>query len=310
MMFTRPITTYSIVARDPETGHMGVAVQSRYFSVGSVVPWAEAGIGAVATQSLANAAHGPDGLALMRRGLTAGQALAALIENDPGREVRQVAMVDARGNVAVHTGATCIAAAGHLRGDNVAVQANMAVDDSVWPAMKAGYEAASGDLAARLLAALEAAQAAGGDLRGQQSSALLVVSGERSEKWWEGRLFDLRVEDHPQPIEELKRLVLLRRAWQFLDGVAGHLAERQLEQARMALTKALDLAPEADELRIWLAVVLFGAGQEEEALLLFRDLFARAPHLADLVPRLAPLGLVPTDPVALKRIMDQRPLPD
>jgi uncharacterized Ntn-hydrolase superfamily protein len=308
-MVTRPITTFSIVARDTETGQMGVAVQSRYFSVGSVVPWAEAGIGAVATQSLANVAHGPDGLALMRRGLTAGQALAALIENDANREVRQVAVVDARGNVAVHTGATCIAAAGHLRGDNVAVQANMAVDESVWPAMKDGYEAASGDLAARLLAALEAAQAAGGDLRGQQSSALLVVSGERSEKWWEGRLFDLRVEDHPQPIEELKRLVRLGRAYQLRDAAAHHLAERQLDQVMTALANALELAPEEDELRLWLAVTLFGSGREEEALRLFRDLFARAPHLADLVPRLAPLGLIPTDPVTLKRIMDQRPLP-
>ncbi|HWQ29053.1 MAG TPA: DUF1028 domain-containing protein, partial [Dehalococcoidia bacterium] len=206
-----PAHTYSIVARDPATGALGVAVQSHYFSVGSIVSWAEAGVGAVATQSIANVDYGPRGLALMREGLSASQALSALLENDPGRDVRQVAMVDARGGVAAHTGTRCIPAAGHLSGDGFSVQANLMANDSVWPAMRDAFERSDGELADRLLAALEAAQNAGGDIRGQQSAALLVVSGERSHEPWRGRLFDLRVEDHPEPVAELKRLVRLRR---------------------------------------------------------------------------------------------------
>jgi uncharacterized Ntn-hydrolase superfamily protein len=205
------VHTYSIVARDPRTGQIGVAVQSHYFSVGSAVPWAEAGVGAVATQAFANIDYGPQGLTLMRQGLNAAQALEILLQQDEEREIRQVALVDARGNVAVHTGGRCIASAGHATGDNFSVQANMMVDDSIWPAMKHAYERAEGDLADRMIAALEAAQEAGGDIRGQQAAAILIVSGEQQLPW-HGRMFDLRVEDHPRPVEELKRLVSIRKA--------------------------------------------------------------------------------------------------
>ncbi len=208
----RLIATYSIVARDAATGQMGVAVQSCYFAVGAAVPWGEPGVGVVATQSFAPSDFGPEGLALLRKGIAPQDALAKLLESDSGRELSQVALLDARGRVATHTGAACIGAAGHLSGDGVSVQANMMTNQTVWPAMLDAYQRAGGDLAARLMAALEGAEAAGGDIRGRQSSALLVVAGERQSRPCRGRVFDLRVDDHPAPVTELGRLVRLRRA--------------------------------------------------------------------------------------------------
>jgi uncharacterized Ntn-hydrolase superfamily protein len=303
----RPVHTYSIVARDPQTGQLGVAVQSHYFSVGPIVPWAEAGVGAVATQSLAKVDYGPDGLALMRTGLTAKQALAALLENDERREVRQVTMIDARGNVATHTGAKCIAAAGHLAGENYSVQANLMLSDTVWPAMKQAFEEAQGDLADRLLATLEAAQAAGGDIRGQQSAAILVVSGEKHDKPWKGKLFELRVEDHPRPVAELKRLVRLQRAYRLTDEGDEFVAAQKFDEAMTAYAKAAELAPDIVELKFWQAVTLFKVGKEDEALAIFRAVFAQEPIWADVVPRVVPLDLLPNDPAAIKRITDMRP---
>ena len=176
--------TYSIVARDSATGELGVAVQSHYFSVGPIVPWAEAGVGAVATQSLVLVDYGPKGLDLMRQGLTAPQALDALLKVDSNPDVRQVAMVDARGNVAAHTGPMCIPAAGQHVGNHYSTQANLMSNDKVWPAMAAAYERASGDLAERLLQALEAGERAGGDIRGRQSAAILIVKAQSSGKPW------------------------------------------------------------------------------------------------------------------------------
>ncbi len=297
--------TYSIVARDPLTGQLGVAVQSHYFSVGSVVPWAEAGVGAVATQSFVRIDYGPEGLGLMRHGMSAQQALATLLERDEGREVRQVAMVDARGEVAVHTGSRCIPAAGHLTGAGFAVQANLMANDSIWPAMKAAYEAASGELVDRLIVALEAAQNAGGDIRGQQSAAIRVVAEERHAEPWQGCLFDLRVEDHPQPIGELKRLVRLRRAYRLADQGDELVAAREFDAALAAYARAADLAPEVIELRFWQAVTLFQVGKEVEALAIFREVFSKEPFWSTLVPRLAPLGLLPNEPAAIQRIVDQ-----
>jgi uncharacterized Ntn-hydrolase superfamily protein len=217
MTLVRPVHTYSVVARDPATGQLGVAVQSHYYGVGPICPWAEAGVGAVATQSLVKMDYGPLGLAAMRSGVSAPQALAELLAQDRDREVRQVAMVDAKGRVSAHTGANCIPAAGHLTGDGFSVEANMMVDNGVVPAMFAAYQQASGDLAAKLLATLEAAQQAGGDIRGQQSAAIIVVRGEAQEQPWHGQLYNLRVEDHPRPLEELARLIQLRRAYILMD---------------------------------------------------------------------------------------------
>ncbi|MGZ3600896.1 MAG: DUF1028 domain-containing protein [Ktedonobacterales bacterium] len=302
---SRPIHTYSIVARDPATGALGVAVQSHAFSVGSIVPWVEAGVGAVATQSLTRVDYGPEGLALMRRGQSAREALDALVQADEGREVRQVAMVDAHGNVAVHTGSRCIPAAGHRTGDQFSVQANLMVDDTVWPAMYDAYAAAPGDLAERMLAALTAAQHSGGDIRGQQSAALIVVSGTRSEdKSWEGRLFDLRVDDHPRPIEELRRLVHLRRAYRSQDESDELLAQGRHEEAVAAIRQALALAPDVQETRFWSAVTLFRMEREKEALDLFAEVFAKEPIWLEVVPRLVSAGLAPDDPAAIKRITD------
>lgn len=180
----RPVATYSIVARDPATGELGVAVQSHWFGVGAIVPFAEAGVGAVATQSFVDPSYGPLGLELVRAGRTAPEALAGLLEADPHPDVRQVAMIDAAGNVAAHTGENAIIAAGHHTGENYSVQANLMGSETVWPAMVTAFEAARGDLAERMLAALEAAQAEGGDIRGRQSAALVVVSGEPTGRPW------------------------------------------------------------------------------------------------------------------------------
>jgi uncharacterized Ntn-hydrolase superfamily protein len=299
--------TYSIVARDPATGQIGVAVQSRYFSTGSVVTWAEAGVGAVATQAMAKVDYGPEGVALMRDGASATAALAQLVAADQGSAVRQVAMIDAAGHVAAHTGAMCIEAAGHIIGKNYSVQANMMVDDSIWPAMRDAYEAASGDLADRMLAALDAAQAAGGDIRGQQSAAMLVVSGERNaEKPWRGRLLELRVEDHARPLDELRRLARLHRAYRLSSEGDALVALEKHDEAGELYIEARALAPENDELQFWSALALLRAGREDDAMALFKQAFAQNPPMADLLPRLVPLGLVADDPGLIARIVALR----
>lgn len=277
------VHTYSILARDPRSGHIGVAVQSHYFSVGSIVPWAEAGVGAVATQAFSNADYGPEGLALMRKGLNAVQALETLLNGDGEREIRQVALIDAQGTTAVHTGSRCIPAAGHLSGENFSVQANLMVNDSVWPAMKQAYEEASGDLEDRMIAAIEAAQAAGGDLRGQQAAALLIVSGERQQKPWQGRVFDLRVDDHPRPLEELKRLASIRKAWLLFEK-SNELAHAQrIDEALNVLQQAVALQPDLTELKFRSTEILFMAGQPQEAIAAFRDVFSTAAPSRQLV---------------------------
>lgn len=298
--------TFSIVARDPQSGWMGVAVQSHWFSVGSIVAWGEAGVGVVATQSMVEVSYGPRGLALMRVGLSAPVALEALLQMDEGRDVRQVAMLDAQGRVAVHTGVRCIEAAGHYQGDGFSVQANMMKGADVWPAMAEAYTSTHGDLADRLLAALEAAQAAGGDIRGQQSACILIVKGERSERPWEGVIMDLRVEDHPQPIAELRRLVTLHRAYQEMNAGDAHLAEGRVEAALEAYRRAAEMAPHLDELPFWHAVTLAEIGRLEEALPIFKQVFARNPDWADLLTRLPAAGLLRQDETMLQAILAQR----
>jgi uncharacterized Ntn-hydrolase superfamily protein len=307
----RPVATYSIVARDPKTGEMGVAVQSHWFSVGSIVSWAEAGVGAVATQSLVDPAYGPLGLDLMRAGRTAPDALRSLVAGDDGRDVRQVAMIDAAGRVAAYTGPKCIADAGQFvdAEHQFSVQANLMANADVWPAMAEAYRACDGDLADRMLAALEAAQAAGGDIRGRQSAALLVVSAEATGQPWADRRFDLRVEDHPQPVEELKRLVRLQRAYLRMNAGDAALEHDDFAEANRQYAAAEALAPEIVEIPFWNAVTLAAGGRVDDALPIFRRVFAREPVYADLVPRLVPPGILPDDPELLKRIDAQRPAP-
>jgi len=303
----RPVHTFSIVARDPKTGEMGVAVQSHYFSVGPVVAWAEAGVGAVATQSLVEVSYGPLGLELMKKGRSAADALGELVQKDAQREVRQVAMVDASGKVAAWTGPKCIEAAGQETGEGFSAQANLMLNDAVWPAMAKAYREAQGDLADRMLAALDAGQKAGGDIRGMQSAAIVVVKGTSSGQPWKDRLFDLRVEDSPRPIAELRRLVRLQRAYRFEDAGDDASAKGLTEDAMKAYAQAAALAPEVDELLYWQAVSLFNVGKQEESLALFKKLFAKDRHWAVLVPRLVPPGLLKADETQVAKIVALAP---
>lgn len=295
--------TYSIVARDPETGEMGVAVQSHWFSTGSMVTWAEPGVGAIATQSMVEVSYGPLGLHKMQNGKTAPEALKALLAEDKNREVRQVAMVDARGNVGVHTGDRCITEAGHHSGVQYSVQANMMLKNTVWPAMASAYESSKGELADRLLAALDAAQAEGGDIRGKQSAAMLIVSGETTPHPWTGILVDLRVEDHPEPLVELRRLLTIQRAYQSMNRGDELLSEGKIQEAFDAYNAGAALAPHLDELPFWQAVTLADTGKVEESLPIFKHVFALNPDWAVLLQRLPQAGLFKDDPELMKRII-------
>jgi uncharacterized Ntn-hydrolase superfamily protein len=301
----RPVATYSIVARDPATGELGVAVESHWFSVGTAVPWAEAGVGAVATQSFVESSYGPLGLDLMRAGRSAPEALRGLLAADEGREVRQVAMIDAEGRVVTHTGSKCIAAAGHYVGDNYSVQANLMDKPTVWPAMARAFESATGDLADRLLLALEAAQHEGGDIRGKQSAAILVVSGKPTGRPWIDREVDLRVEDSPDPLGELRRLVRVRRAYQHMDAGDSCSTQKDWNCAVREYGTAEKFLPEQMEVVFWHAVTLVTAGRVEEALPLFEKVFAREPKWVELVDRLPAAELLPADRKLLARIKAQ-----
>lgn len=301
--------TYSIVAFDPAAGQFGVAVQSHYFGVGIAVPWLEAGVGAVATQSFVEISYGPLGLALMKAGKTASQALAALLVADPRQDQRQVAMVDAHGNVAVHTGARCIAAAGHRTGEGYAVQANLMLRPTVWGAMAEAYEQTRGDLATRLLAALEAAEAEGGDIRGRQSAALVVVNAAALGQPWQDRVFDLRVDDHAEPLVELRRLLQVQRAYRAWNDAEALLHDDHLDAAQVAAAiarfdAAPDLMPENPEGVFWFGCALVNAGAIEEALPYLRRVYAVQPMWRELAPRLAEVGLLLQDDALLRRLIE------
>lgn len=299
----RPVHTFSIVARDPVTGELGVAVQSHWFSVGSIVPWAESGVGAVATQSFVDPSYGKLGLDLMRAGKSAPEALRALLAGDDGRDVRQVAMIDAQGRVDAWTGAKNIQAAGHHIGRNYSVQANLMSSDQVWPAMSRAFERTRGDLAERMLAALDAAQAAGGDIRGRQSAALIVVAGKPTGKPWQDRIFDLRVDDNPEPLRELRRLVNLQRAYNHMN--AGDLAvERHNNEAALREYGAAErLVPDNAEMIFWHAVALVNMNRVDDSLPLFRRAFAMDGNWAVLVPRIVKAGLLPDNQQVIDRIL-------
>ena len=299
----RPVATYSIVARDPATGELGVAVQSHWFGVGAIVPFAEAGVGAVATQSFVDPSYGPLGLELMRAGRTAPDALAGLVEADPYPDVRQVAMVDAAGRAAVHTGADAIIAAGHQTGEEYSVQANMMGRETVWPAMAAAFESTEGDLAERMLAALDAAQAEGGDVRGRQSAALVVVSGTSTGRPWVDRLYDLRIEDHPEPLRELRRLLLLARAYREMNAGDEAMTVNDVDAAVARYDAAATLVPESAEMVYWAAITLASVGRVDEALPRLERAFAADPGWAILTARLPEAGLLPDDPALLARLL-------
>jgi uncharacterized Ntn-hydrolase superfamily protein len=298
------VHTFSIVARDPKTGDMGVAVQSHWFSVGSIVSWAEAGVGAVATQSFVDPGYGLKGLGLMRDGASAPDALARLVKADPQPDGRQVAMIDTAGRVQAYTGTAAVAAAGHIVGEQFSVQANMMASEKVWPAMAEAYRRSTGDLADRLLAALDAAQAAGGDARGKQSAALVVVKAKGTGRPWVGadKLFELRIEDHPQPLVELRRLLRLQRAYGHANRGDELMTEKKVDEALVEYAAASTLAPEIIELPFWHAVTLASIGREAEAAPIFKAVFAKEPLWLEMLARLPAAGLFPNDPALLARI--------
>ncbi len=300
---SRPVHTYSIVARDSVTGEMGVAVQSHWFSVGSLVTWAEAGVGAIATQSFVDPAYGPLGLGLMRSGKSAKQTLDALISVDEGREVRQVAMIDANGVVAVHTGSKCIDGAGHIAGRDYSVQANLMLNDKVWPAMSKAFESAQGDLADRMFSALDAAEKAGGDIRGKQSAAILIVKGTSTGRPWSDKVMELRVEDHSEPLSELRRLITVHRAYDHMNRGDVAVEKNDIDGALKEYRAAEAMFPENLEMKFWHAVSLVNMGKTDDALPLFRTIFAAEKNWSLLIPRLPKSGVLNADDPTIQRIL-------
>jgi uncharacterized Ntn-hydrolase superfamily protein len=295
--------TYSIVARDPQTGEMGVAVQSHWFAAGNVVPWAEAGVGAVATQATAEISYGPHGLDLMRAGATAHEALDELLARDTNRDVRQVAMIDAIGNVATHTGSSTIPEAGHTRGPGFSCQANMMWAETVWDAMASAYSGATGDLASRLLDALDAAEGERGDIRGRQAAGILIVGPDPLEEPWRGVRMHLHTDDHAEPLADLRRIVDLHRAYERLESAEEFaLADDQAGAAR-AVLDALRLAPGSDEVRFWSAIGMASSGMLNEAGGLIRQAFASDPGWEELLRRLVSHKLVELDPEVAERLL-------
>jgi uncharacterized Ntn-hydrolase superfamily protein len=310
----RPVATYSIVARDSVTGEIGVAVQSHWFSVGALVPWAEAGVGAVATQSFVDPRYGPLGLELMRLGRSAPEALRALVASDADSAVRQVAMIDVQGRVAAFTGRRAIRAAGQHTGAQYSVQANLMEKPTVWPAMARAFEATKGDLAERLLAALEAAEREGGDIRGRQSAAIVVVGPTNTGRPWSDRRFDLRVEDHPAPVAELRRLVTLARVYQRLNEGDEWVTKNDMPRAVQAYGAATSLLPDAatnGEAVFWTGISLASARRVDDAIPYLRRAHAADARWAELVTRLPEVGLLPSDPALVRRLVTEmkRPAP-
>ena len=302
----RPVNTYSIVARDAATGQLGVAVQSHWFSVGSSVLWAEPGIGAVATQSFVDPNYGPLGLQLMRNGKTALQAMTALLAADEHADVRQLGMVDANGVVANHTGENAIIEHCEIAGEGYTVQANLMWKPTVCTAMVAAYESADGDLAERMMLALEAAEGEGGDIRGKQSAAMLVVSDDRSLPAWGGRIIDLRVEDLAEPLVELRRLLIMARAYNFMNEGDEHMTVGAVEEAVAAYAAAEALVPDSHEMIFWHAATLAGAGQVDESLPIFARAFELWPQWRELIPRLPASGLLPDDDELIGKILSAK----
>jgi uncharacterized Ntn-hydrolase superfamily protein len=290
--------TYSIVARDKKTGEFGVAVQSHYFQVSPAVPWALAGVGAVATQSHVNLSYGPLGLELLQAGYSAEQALRALTSGDPRAEVRQAAIVDAAGKVAAHTGAKCIPAAGHTLGDEFSCQANLMEKDTVWDAMAEAFTTTDAPLAERMMAALEAAEAEGGDIRGKQSAAMVVVAAKNTGRPWDDRIIDLRVEDAAEPLPELRRLLRIKRAY-LTAGAADALEETgDMKGAVDKLHEALAIAPEMIELRFMTGVTMATAGDVDGGCVLIAEAIRKNGRWLETLRRLAAVDLVRGDVVS------------
>jgi uncharacterized Ntn-hydrolase superfamily protein len=297
--------TFSIVARDTATGEMAVGVQSHWFSVGTIVSWGRSGVGVVATQSFVNPSYGPNGLDLMAAGRSAEDALQILVKADRGRDYRQVAFLDAHGNASAFTGTSCIASASHALGDNYSVQANMMLNDDVVPAMsKAFLDHAGLPLAERVLKVLQAAQAAGGDIRGKQSAALLVVGPEVVDELWADRKIDLRVDDHQDPLGELERLLRVQRAYEHMNRGDLAVEHQDMETALREYGAAENMFPDNLEMKYWKAVALANRGRMEEALPVFKYVFDRNSNWQELTRRLPASGLLTVPDADLRTILN------
>ncbi len=301
---SEPFThTYSIVARDSVTGDIGVAVQSHWFSVGTTVIFGEAGVGVVATQSLVNPSYGPKGLALMKQGLSPEQALTALVENDEGEMYRQVAFLNIKGDTAAHTGSSCIDEAGHRQGKNFSVQANMMLKNTVWDAMAIAFETTEGSLSERIMAALKAAQDEGGDIRGKQSAAILIVKGKSTGNSWDDTIIDLRVEDHENPIQELERLVKMHKAYDYMN--KGDLAMEvgDSKKAEALYLNAQKLFPNNLEMQYWYAINALNNKDYEKAHVVLKAIFEKDKNWQVLIPRLVKSKLLNIPNEELEKIM-------
>ncbi|MFO7719372.1 MAG: DUF1028 domain-containing protein [Gillisia sp.] len=296
--------TFSIVARDSITGEMAVGVQSHWFSVGALVPWGKSGVGVVATQSFVNPAYGPNGLELMEKGKSSSVALKELVSKDEGKEFRQVAFLDASGRAAAFTGEKCVESAMHHVGDNFSVQANMMLNDDVIPAMKKAFtENSNLPLAERVVAALKAAQHAGGDIRGKQSAALIVVGATKVENSWEDKKMDLRVDDHPDPLVELERLLKVARAYEFMNKGDLAMEAGDVNNALLHYGKAENLFPENLEMKFWKAVALANSKRFNEAIPVFKSIFAKDENWRKMTLRLPASGLLDVTEEELNRIV-------
>jgi len=296
--------TFSIVARDPKTGEMAVGVQSHWFSVGTAVPWGEAGVGVVATQSFVNKSYGPKGLALIKSGKTAPEALQELLAQDDGRELRQVAMIDTNGNVNAFTGKNCIDFASNIVGKNFSVQSNMMLNNKVCLAMVKSFEASEDEpLAERVLAALKAAQAVGGDIRGKQSAAILVVAAKSTGQIWNDRLIDLRVDDNDFPLVEMDRLLRLYRAYEHMD--KGDLAteKNNMKLAMEEYGTAMKLFPKNLEMQYWTAITLANNKKVKEASDMLQKIYKQDTNWRELTKRLPKVNLLNVSAADLKELI-------
>lgn len=296
--------TYSIVARDANTGEMAVAVQSHWFSVGTGVSWGEAGVGVVATQSFTNKSFGIRGLELLKQGKSPDEALSILLSDDEGRDFRQVAILDNQGRVATHTGQSCIDYAGHTNGENFSVQANMMLNDKVVPAMeKAWKEHDQMPLAERMVAVLQAAQNAGGDVRGKQSAALLIVAPEATNEPWNDRLLDLRVDDSDNPIKEIDRLLKVFRAYEHMNQGDLYVEKNEMKEAMEQYNAAMKMFPENLEMQYWTAITLANDNQIERAVEMLQIIYETDGNWRELTRRLPKVGLLNVSKENLKRLL-------
>ncbi|HEA30303.1 MAG TPA: DUF1028 domain-containing protein [Leeuwenhoekiella sp.] len=295
--------TFSIVARDSVTGEMAVGVQSHWFSVGTSVPWGASGVGVVATQSFINPAYGPKGLQLMQDGMSATDALKKLTGEDEGRDYRQVAFLASSGKPDAYTGAKCVESAAQIIGDDFSVQANMMLNDNVVPAMAEAFRINNNlPLAERVMEVLKAAQAAGGDIRGRQSAAIIVVGAEPVQNSWEDHKIDLRVDDNAHPVQELERLLKTARAYEYMNRGDLAVEANDMQKALEEYGAAEALFPDNLEMSFWKAIALANSGELEEAKPIFKRIFEQDENWRTMIKRLVKPGLLTVTPAQVQEI--------